>query len=260
MIRDRRDLKKAQRVVIKAGTSTISTPGGFPSLIRIASIVEQAAKLIREGKEVLIITSGAVGVGRQKMKRQATLRQSMHDFMIDKKENAEEETAKQSKVSYSSACAAAGQMGLMSLYETMFNQFSIATSQLLFTAFDFESKEKRENVCHVINQLLELGIIPIINENDAVSANQGYQLYGNSFSDNDSLASMVAVETDAHLLILLTDVEGVYDRPPTDPDAKLIDTFTNETDFKEGVDFFKRIDFLSILFLLILVLNTCKFL
>lgn len=235
MIRNRKDLKKAKRVVIKAGTSTISSEGGFPSLTRIASIVEQAAKLIREGKEVLIITSGAVGVGRQKMKRQQTLRQSMHDIMIDRKEDSEEETARQAKVSYSSACAAAGQMGLMSLYETMFNQFSIATSQLLFTAFDFESKEKRENVCHVINQLLELGIMPIINENDAVSANQGYQLYGNSFSDNDSLASMVAVETDAHVLILLTDVEGVYDRPPTEPDASLIDIFTAETGFKEGV-------------------------
>ena len=82
--------------------------------------------------------------------------------------------------------------------------------------------------------LLELGIMPIINENDAVSANQGYQLYGNSFSDNDSLASMVAVETDAHVLILLTDVEGVYDRPPTEPDASLIDIFTAETGFKEG--------------------------
>ena len=86
----------------------------------------------------------------------------------------------------------------------------------------------------MINQLLDLGIIPIINENDAVSANQGYQLYGNSFSDNDSLASMVAVETDAQLLILLTDVEGVFDRPPKEPDAKLIDIFTNETDFQEG--------------------------
>ena len=69
MIRNRKDLKKAKRVVIKAGTSTISSEDGFPSLTRIASIVEQAAKLIREGKEVLIITSGAVGVGRQKMKR-----------------------------------------------------------------------------------------------------------------------------------------------------------------------------------------------
>ncbi len=77
------------------------------------------------------------------------------------------------KVSYSSACAAAGQMGLMSLYETMFNQYDVATSQLLVTAFDFTSPERRKNITYVITQLLSLGIVPIINENDAVSANQG---------------------------------------------------------------------------------------
>ena len=76
--------------------------------------------------------------------------------------------------------------------------------------------------------------MPIINENDAVSANQGYQTYGNSFSDNDSLASMVSVEMNAQLLIILTDVEGVFDRPPTDPDAQLIDIFTVETGFEVG--------------------------
>lgn len=129
------------------------------------------------------------------------------------------------------------------------------------TAFDFTSPERRENIRHVITQLLSLGIVPIINENDAVSANQGYailkyfytsiflavtrylfpslplfryQLYGNSFSDNDSLASMVAVEMGANLLILLTDVEGVYDRPPKDPEAKLIDVFSVETGFEVG--------------------------
>lgn len=77
------------------------------------------------------------------------------------------------KVSYNSACAAAGQLGLMSLYETMFNQFDITTSQLLVTAFDFTSPERMRNIQQVLSELLDLGIVPLMNENDAVSANQG---------------------------------------------------------------------------------------
>ena len=123
----------------------------------------------------------------------------------------------------------------MSLYETMFTQFDITTSQLLVTAFDFTSPERRRNVQYVISQLLALGIVPLLNENDAVSANQGYQTFGNSFSDNDSLASLVAIEMSAQLLILLTDVRGVYDRPPSEPDSKLIDIFNcDKTTFKVG--------------------------
>ena len=121
----------------------------------------------------------------------------------------------------------------MSLYETMFSQFDVTTSQLLVTAFDFTSPERRRNVQYVISQLLALGIVPLLNENDAVSANQGYQTFGNSFSDNDSLASLVAIEMGAQLLILLTDVKGVYDRPPSDPESKLIDVFNcDKTTFK----------------------------
>lgn len=125
------------------------------------------------------------------------------------------------------------QLGLMTLYETMFSQFDITTSQLLVTAFDFTSPERRRNVQYVISQLLALGIVPLLNENDAVSANQGYQTFGNSFSDNDSLASLVAIEMSAQVLILLTDVNGVYDRPPSDPESKLIDIFNcDKTTFK----------------------------
>ena len=139
------------------------------------------------------------------------------------------------RVSYICACSAAGQLGLMSLYETMFSQFDITTSQLLVTSFDFTSPERRRNIQYVICQLLALGIVPLLNENDAVSANQGYDNFGNSFSDNDSLASLVSIEMSAQLLILLTDVKGVYDRPPSDPDSKLIDVFNcDHTTFKIG--------------------------
>ena len=122
----------------------------------------------------------------------------------------------------------------MSLYETMFNQYDITTSQLLVTSFDFTSPERRRNVQYVISQLLALGIVPLLNENDAVSANQGYATFGNTFSDNDSLAALVSIEMSAQLLILLTDVRGVYDRPPSDPGSQLIDVFDASVGFQVG--------------------------
>ncbi len=130
------------------------------------------------------------------------------------------------KASYSSACAAAGQLGLMSLYETMFSQFGITISQILVTSFDFTSPERKRNIQYVITQLLALGIVPLLNENDPVSLNQGercveiviyeknytllslgYQTFGNTFSDNDSLAALISIEMNAQLLVLLTDVQ-----------------------------------------------------
>lgn len=137
-------------------------------------------------------------------------------------------------ITYNSACAAAGQLGLMSLYESMFSQLNIAVSQILVTSSDFASTERRRNIQYVISQLLSLGIVPLLNENDAVSANQGYETFGCTFSDNDSLAALVAVETNAQLLVLLTDVAGVYDRPPSEAGAQIIDIFTEKTGFKAG--------------------------
>jgi delta-1-pyrroline-5-carboxylate synthetase len=115
----------------------------------------------------------------------------------------------------------------MSLYSMMFNQYEVQSSQLLVTAFDFTSPERCRNVQYVISQLLSHGIVPLLNENDAVSASQGYAVYGTTFSDNDSLSSLVAIEMNAHLLVLLTDVAGVYDRPPCEEGAQLIDVFEN---------------------------------
>ena len=136
------------------------------------------------------------------------------------------------ETSYNSASAAAGQLGLMSLYETMYNQFDITIAQILVTSFDFTSPERRRNVQYVISQLLSKGILPILNENDPVSLSQRNQ---KTFSDNDSLASLVAREMNASLLILLTDVKGVYNKPPSEPDAFLIDVFdATESKFVAG--------------------------
>eukprot|EP00602_Paraphysomonas_sp_CaronLab_P000444 CAMPEP_0185018868 /NCGR_PEP_ID=MMETSP1103-20130426/1548_1 /TAXON_ID=36769 /ORGANISM="Paraphysomonas bandaiensis, Strain Caron Lab Isolate" /LENGTH=719 /DNA_ID=CAMNT_0027548899 /DNA_START=78 /DNA_END=2234 /DNA_ORIENTATION=- len=227
-ISSRRDICNANRIVIKAGTSIVSTPLGYPSLPRIAHIVEHAADLVRAGKEVIIVTSGAVGVGKQKLRYQGMNRASGKCF------KAINEADFLCPKSYNAACAAAGQLGLMSLYSTMFDQHDIATSQLLLTSFDFASPDRCKNIQNVMEQLLRLGIVPLLNENDAVSANQGYELFGNTFSDNDSLASLVAGGMNADLLILLTDVDGVYDRPPSHPQARIINTYTHKTGFEVG--------------------------
>eukprot|EP01032_Pedospumella_encystans_P019640 gene19640-22333_t len=235
MIHNRGDICIASRIVIKAGTSVVSTPDGYPSLSRIANIVENAARLLKEGKQVMIVTSGAVGVGKQRLSRQGIMHRTVSD-LLSKKDvvGSSDIPASKGLISYNSACAAAGQLGLMSLYESMFSQLNISVSQILVTSSDFASPERRRNIQYVISQLLSLGIVPLLNENDAVSANQGYETFGCTFSDNDSLAALVAVETNAQLLVLLTDVAGVYDRPPSEDGAQIIDIFTEKTGFKAG--------------------------
>eukprot|EP00904_Undaria_pinnatifida_P000516 jgi/Undpi1/10465/HiC_scaffold_29.g12915.m1 len=121
---------------------------------------------------------------------------------------------------YDSACAAAGQLGLMSLYETLFAQCDVATSQLLVTEFDFRTPERRRHLRYTTSTMLKLGVVPILNENDAVSGNEGYELDG-MFSDNDGLAALM----NAKMLIMLTDVEGVYNKHPEEEGAKIFHTF-----------------------------------
>jgi delta-1-pyrroline-5-carboxylate synthetase len=258
----RSDLSTVHRVVIKAGTSVVTNEDGYPSLSRISYLVEAASKLWLLGKEVVIVSSGAVGVGRQRMKRQsvfrkredncvddgalgpglvradsrdfntgATLTRSTSKEMLD---ILDKDSVKHTQ-SYNSASAAAGQMGLIALYDTLFRSFDISTSQLLLTCFDFMDADRKLNIQHVLTQLLACGIIPILNENDAVSANQGYNTFGRGFSDNDSLAGAVASSVHADLLILLTDVNGCYDLPPTEAGATRIKMYDPNSTFKEGI-------------------------
>eukprot|EP00607_Mallomonas_marina_P006227 CAMPEP_0182437294 /NCGR_PEP_ID=MMETSP1167-20130531/84948_1 /TAXON_ID=2988 /ORGANISM="Mallomonas Sp, Strain CCMP3275" /LENGTH=763 /DNA_ID=CAMNT_0024630159 /DNA_START=332 /DNA_END=2624 /DNA_ORIENTATION=- len=118
----------------------------------------------------------------------------------------------------------------------MFSQYEVPTCQLLVTCFDFDNDERRNNIKGVIEDLLAHGIVPVINENDAVSANQGFKLFGSNdtFSDNDSLAAIISGLLQAKLMVLLTDVAGVFDKPPSEPDAKLIDIFDESTSFLAG--------------------------
>eukprot|EP00903_Cladosiphon_okamuranus_P013767 g12814.t1 len=213
-------LMSATRIVVKAGTSIVSNPRGYPCLSRIGAVVEQCAWLKKMGKEVILVSSGAVGVGRQMLRKQQLLHTSM-GAVLDGHAEVPKGTGRRN---YDSACAAAGQLGLMSLYETLFAQCDVATSQLLVTEFDFRTPERRRHLRYTTSTMLKLGVVPILNENDAVSGNEGYEADG-MFSDNDGLAALVAEQMNAKALILLTDVEGVFNKHPDEEGAKIFHTF-----------------------------------
>ncbi|KAH8058794.1 glutamate-5-semialdehyde dehydrogenase [Aureococcus anophagefferens] len=194
----RDQLQSATRIVIKAGTSTVSNDDGTPSLVRLGGIVEAIARLMRDNKQFV-----------------AAMHRSLRDHMND--------LGDEKPTHYNSACAAAGQLALMSLYDTMFSTCDIEPSQFLVTQRDFNDEGCRANLKSSLSSIVGVGMLPIVNENDAVSGNSGYaNVPAGCFSDNDGLAALVAQLFGAELLILLTDVDGLYDRPPSAHGAKII--------------------------------------
>lgn len=141
--------------------------------------------------------------------------------------NERPHTLANAKKTYDSACAAAGQFEMMNLYHSLFSQMDISSAQVLLTQGDFADESHLNNLRYSIERLLSVGIIPIINENDAVSANRGYT-EGDLFSDNDSLAALCARSFGCDMCILLTDVDGVFDRPPKEEGSKLLPFFSQD--------------------------------
>uniref|UniRef100_A0A3B3R6P8 Aldehyde dehydrogenase 18 family, member A1 n=1 Tax=Paramormyrops kingsleyae TaxID=1676925 RepID=A0A3B3R6P8_9TELE len=224
----RSELKHARRIVVKLGSAVV-TRGDECGLAlgRLASIVEQVAVLQNQGREMLIVTSGAVAFGKQRLRHEILLSQSVRQALHSGHGKLKDMSM---PVLEARACAAAGQSGLMALYEAMFTQYSTCTAQILVTNLDFHDEQKRQNLNSTLHELLLMNIVPIINTNDAVvpppvpnSDLQGVNVI--SIKDNDSLAAQLAVEMKADLLITLSDVEGLYNNPPGTDDAKLIDIF-----------------------------------
>ncbi|XP_020308873.1 delta-1-pyrroline-5-carboxylate synthase-like isoform X1 [Oncorhynchus kisutch] len=224
----RGELRKAKRIVVKLGSAVV-TRGDECGLAlgRLASVVEQVAMLQNQGREMMIVTSGAVAFGKQRLRHEILLSQSVRQALHSGQNQIKDMSV---PVLEARACAAAGQSGLMALYEAMFTQYSTCTAQVLVTNLDFHDDQKRRNLNSTLQELLRMNIVPIINTNDAVvpppepnSDLQGVNVI--SIKDNDSLAARLAVEMKADLLIALSDVEGLYDSPPGTDDAKLIDIF-----------------------------------
>lgn len=188
------------RIVVKVGTSTITNEHGAIDYRSIDNLVKIISGLENLGYEVILVSSGAIAVGSNKMRLS---------------ERPKELRMKQ-------AAAAVGQCELMHIYDKFFSEYGKTIAQILFSAQDIEEDERRNNLANTLSALLENGIIPIINENDSVSSAE-IESDAKVFGDNDSLSAVVAVFCDASALILLSDIEGLYDSDPRkNPDAKLI--------------------------------------
>lgn len=202
---ERNEFINAKRIVIKLGTNVLRDDEGYVSLPRVYTFIEDIAHLVHDGKEVIVITSGAVGLGKKRLGL----------------ENTQGTALKQ-------ACAAIGQSKLMSIYENGFDTYGLTAAQILLTEDDFSVRERYLSLRTTFNKLLELGTVPVINQNDTVSTLEIAPRYFKEdmqvcFSDNDKLSALVASELDADLLIILSDINGLYDsNPKLNPEAKLI--------------------------------------
>lgn len=197
---DRSSISKAKRIVIKIGTTSLTYGNGHANLNRIGHLTRVICDLMNRGKEVVLVTSGAIGIGVDKLKL----------------------PGRPDTLSGKQAAAAVGQLMLMNIYERFFSEFSQTVAQVLLTKNVTDGEESRQNAVNTFNELLSLGVVPIVNENDTVAVDEI------KYGDNDYLSFIVAQLTDADLLIILTDIDGYYDKNPQEnKDAILLHTITD---------------------------------
>ena len=192
----RNKIKDARRIVVKIGTTTIThEETGSLNLAKMEKLIRILTDIRNSGKEIVLVSSGAIGVGRK---------------ALGLEEKPKEKALKQ-------ACAAVGQARLMMVYQKLFGEYNQTPAQILMTKFTMLDETSRNNAYNTFNELLKLGIIPIVNENDTVSTDEI------EFGDNDSLSAIVAALIKADLLILMSDIDGLYtDDPHKNPDAVMI--------------------------------------
>jgi glutamate 5-kinase len=195
----RQRLKDANRIVVKVGSSTLTYDNGNINLSRIEKLTRVLSDVVNSGKQVTLVTSGAVAVGVNKLK------------LKEKPESIREKQA----------VAAVGQCELMHIYSKFFGEYSHVVGQVLLTRDVVEDDHIRENVCNTFETLLDNKIIPIVNENDTVSIDEIENIV--RFGDNDNLSAIVASLINADLLIILSDIDGFYDSDPrSNESAKLL--------------------------------------
>lgn len=191
------------RIVVKVGTSTLAHPSGLINIRRVEELCKVMSDLKNAGHDIILVTSGAIGMGAGKLQLS---------------ERPRDVAAKQ-------AAAAVGQCELMYTYDKLFSEYNHTVAQLLMTGSDFENEERHINFKNTMDKLLEFKALPIINENDTVATEEI------KVGDNDTLSAMVAVNVNADLLILLSDIDGLFTADPhTDPNAKLISVVSEIND------------------------------
>ncbi len=189
----------SKRIVVKVGTSSLTHANGKLHYQAIEGLVQEVADLVNSGREVILVSSGAVGAGMGR------LGMSARPKTIPEKQ----------------AVAAVGQGLLMQIYERMFSQYGQVVAQVLVTREDIGDRKRYLNAQNALSTLLSLGVVPIINENDTVAVDEL------KFGDNDTLSALVASLTSADLLIILTDIDGIYTADPrVNPEAVLLDDLT----------------------------------
>ena len=189
-------VKSAKRLVVKVGSSLVTNEGRGLDRVALARWAQQIAALRLQGREVVLVSSGAIAEGVQRLgwKRRP---HALHELQ---------------------AAAAVGQMGLIEVYESCFREHGLLTSQILLTHEDLADRKRYLNARSTLRTLLALGVIPIINENDTVAIDEI------RFGDNDTLGSLVTNLIEAEVLVILTDQLGLYERDPRkDPSARLVD-------------------------------------
>ena len=184
------------RIVVKVGTSTLAHSTGRLNIRHTEELVKVLSDLKNAGHEVILVSSGAIGMGVGKLSL----------------------SARPTDMSSKQACAAVGQCELMYTYDRLFSAYDHTVAQILLTGVDIEHASRRENIQNTLTRLLELGALPIINENDTVATDEI-----TSIGDNDTLAAIVTCCIHADLLVLLSDIDGLYTADPhTHPEATLI--------------------------------------
>ena len=183
------------RVVIKVGTSTLTHQNGNINIRRIENLCKVISDLKNAGLEIIFVSSGAIAMGVGKLGL----------------------SKKPQDIPSKQACAAIGQCELMYTYDKLFQEYNHTVAQMLMTGDDFENEERHTNFDNTLNRLLEFGVLPIINENDTIATSEI------KVGDNDTLSAIIATSANADLLILLSDIDGLYTADPRkDADASLI--------------------------------------
>ncbi|MGE3974239.1 MAG: glutamate 5-kinase [Bdellovibrionales bacterium] len=197
--------KKSRRIIIKIGTRVLTQTNGSLAKKRLQLIVQSLIPFYKKGDEFLIVTSGAVGLGRKTLKLKPPL-----------------------DIQQKQVCASVGQVELMNVYKELFKKYRITPAQILVTAGDFADRAKYLNLRDTIESLLEMGVVPVINENDPISTEELSEEKGRSFGDNDKLSAIVATKINAQMLVILTDVDGIYsENPKLNPKAQVLKNITH---------------------------------